>query len=77
MPTGCDQTLAETQTPGQWLIDPHNAGSSGQESRKSAFNSHCSRTDALNYWGHSPPGTKIQIIHRHIKNEVLRKLKTN
>lgn len=60
MPTGCSDTLVETQYPHLWFVDPSNdadsitdndGGTACSQTRLDAFNSHCSRTDAEQYWG--------------------------
>jgi hypothetical protein len=52
MPTGCGNALSETTTPTAWFIDPSNGGgTSCSASRLAAFNSHCSKSDAENYFG--------------------------
>jgi len=58
MPTGCGKNLRETNNPEVWFVDPSNKGTACEGSRKTAFNKFCSKSDAMNYWGASPPASK-------------------
>jgi hypothetical protein len=54
LPTGCDRTLGETSTPEVPFVDPHrNDEASCLGSRKSAYNTYCTKTDAVAVWAAS------------------------
>ena len=50
MPSGCANALSETSSPLQWFVDPTAVKTTCDGSRKSAFNAHCVKTDAIQVW---------------------------
>ena len=65
MPTGCNQQLAETQTPAYWFLDPYSPDSAMCTNRATAFNNYCGRSDAINQWGSKPEA--LEDIKRYCK----------
>ena len=70
MPTGCGKNLRETNNPGVWFVDPSNKGTACEGSRKTAFNKFCSKSDAMNYWGASPPASKQEQQQQKVVQQV-------
>jgi len=64
LPTGCNKILSETSSsPAKWFIDYNaNSGSCGS-TRRTAYNNHCGRTDAVQRWGYSPPAGALLCEH--------------
>ncbi|KAH8055453.1 calcium ion binding protein [Aureococcus anophagefferens] len=70
LPSGCGSVLSETTTPAVWFVDPNNAATSCEASRKAAFNSYCGRSDAEQEWRNGPAeylrGIAYDAVHGYV-----------
>jgi cysteine-rich repeat protein len=55
MPTGCGQTLTETQTPTVWFLDPYGPDPASCARRVADFNGYCYKSDGQHEWRTDSP----------------------
>jgi hypothetical protein len=55
MPTGCEQTLNETQTPAVWFVDPDTSNAAACAGRVANYNALCYKDDGEHDWNEWAP----------------------